>query len=60
MCCRTLVCHLRPQKRLFAQRFRLVVVDGSKKSVASDYDKDQILEGTCEGKMTLEFETICR
>ncbi|KAL8593287.1 hypothetical protein ACOMHN_009940 [Nucella lapillus] len=44
----TLVCHLYPRKNLFTSSFRLVVIDGDRKNMVSDFDTQQFLVGTCE------------
>ncbi|XP_076460150.1 ADAM 17-like protease [Babylonia areolata] len=45
----TLVCHLHPENNFFAPTFRLVVIDGNKKNLINNFDRDQFLTGTCEG-----------
>ena len=49
------MCHLYPRKDLFTPTFRLVIVDGSRKRVVDDFDKEQFLVGTCEGKVSVSI-----
>ena len=51
--CRTLLCHLYPRKGLFTPTFRIVVIDGNKQSVVNDFNQEQFLVGSCEGKSYL-------
>ena len=58
--CRTLLCHLYPRRDLFTPTFRLVMIDGDKKSVVNDFDKEQFLVGSCEGTVGVRVVTETR